>query len=43
MKRNRADQRGQVLAYSALTSLVFFGFAALAVDVGRHIFTGREI
>ena len=43
MKRNRANQRGQVLPYSAICSLVFFGLAAAAVDVGRHVFTGREI
>ena len=43
MRRNRANQRGQVFAYSAICTLVFFSLAAVAVDVGRHLFTAREI
>ena len=39
---NRTKQRGQALAFFGVGILVFFGLAALAVDVGRQVFIGRE-
>ena len=40
--KHRSDQKGQVLAYSAISMLAFFSLAAVAVDAGRHILVGRE-
>jgi len=40
--KHRSDQKGQVLAYSAICMLAFFSLAAVAVDAGRHILVGRE-
>jgi Flp pilus assembly protein TadG len=42
-KRDRTSQRGQVLAYSGICFLTFFSLAAVAVDIGRHVFVGREV
>ncbi len=42
MKKDRTNQRGQALAYFGIFGLVFFSLAAVAVDVGRHVFVGRE-
>jgi Flp pilus assembly protein TadG len=42
-KRDRTSQRGQVLAYFGICCLTFFSLAAVAVDVGRHVFVGREV
>src|SRR5881227_202138 len=40
--KHRSDQKGQVLAYSAISMLAFFSLAAVAVDAGRHILVGRD-
>src|SRR5438445_12672879 len=40
--KDRTNQRGQVLVYFGIFGLVFFSLAAVAVDVGRHVFVGRE-
>src|SRR3989442_10692520 len=42
MKKDRTNQRGQALVYFGIFGLVFFSLAAVAVDVGRHVFVGRE-
>jgi hypothetical protein len=39
---DRTNQRGQVLVYFGICALAFFALAAVAVDVGRHVFVGRE-
>src|SRR5439155_16896807 len=39
---NRTKQRGQALMFFGVGILVFFALAALAVDVGRQVFIGRE-
>ena len=39
---NRTKQRGQALIFFGVGILVFFALAALAVDVGRQVFIGRE-
>src|SRR2546425_3848494 len=41
--KDRTNQRGQVLVYFGIFGLVFFSLAAVAVDVGRHVFVGREV
>src|SRR2546430_4875725 len=40
--KDRTNQRGQALVYTGIISLVLFSVAALAVDVGRHVFVRRE-
>src|SRR2546426_6530427 len=40
--KDRPNQRGQALVYTGIISLVLFSVAALAVDVGRHVFVRRE-
>ena len=40
--KDRTNQRGQALVYTGVISLVLFSVAALAVDVGRHVFVRRE-
>ena len=40
--KDRTNQRGQAFIYTGILSLVFFSLAAVAVDLGRHAFVGRE-
>ena len=40
---SRNTERGQAVVYTAMFFTVLFGFAAIAVDAGRLVFTGREL
>src|SRR5689334_14196508 len=42
-ERLRTDERGVFLAWFALMLVVFFGFAALAIDVGSAYWKKRDL